>query len=292
MRYGCHSKVGKIRKILIKHPKDAFLSQEVVDSQWKDLNYYGCPDYDKSLEEYEHFVNLLKETIPEIYYLSKNDNTHLDSIYTHDPILVTESGAVLCHMGKEERNGEPLAAGEYLSELGIPMLGAITGKGRLEGGDTVWLDERTLAVGQGYRTNREGIRQLGELTEDCIDALVVVPLPHWRGPDDVLHLMSLISPVDRNLAVVYSRLMPVPFRELLLNRGIKLIEVSEDEYETMGCNILTVAPRRCIMIAGNPRTKQMLEEEGVEVREYIGEEISKKGAGGPTCLTRPILREV
>jgi N-dimethylarginine dimethylaminohydrolase len=152
------------------------------------------------------------------------------------------------------------------------------------------LDENTLVVGQGYRTNGEGIRQIRELTQEFIEDIIVVHLPHWQGPDDVLHLMSFLSPVDHDVALVYSRLMPVPFREFLLNREIKLLEVPDEEYETMACNVLAVAPRTCIMLEGNPRTRRLLEDEGVEVREYKGEEISKKGAGGPTCLTRPLLR--
>ncbi|MGB2990744.1 MAG: arginine deiminase family protein, partial [Candidatus Zixiibacteriota bacterium] len=193
-------------------------------------------------------------------------------------------------MGKEERRGEPSAAGEFLSALGIPMLGAITGEGRLEGGDLIWLDGRTLAVGQGYRTNEDGIRQLRELTAGLVDEFIIVPLPHWRGPEGVFHLMSMISPVDFNLAVVYARLLPVPFRQWLISRGMKLVEVPDSEFQTMGCNILATSPRRCIMLSGNPQTKRMLEDEGVEVSEYVGEEISRKGAGGPTCLTRPLVR--
>jgi arginine deiminase len=145
-------------------------------------------------------------------------------------------------------------------------------------------------VGKGYRTNAEGIRQLRELTKDFIKELVVVPLPHWNGPEDVLHLMSFISPVDQNHALVYSRLMPVPFREWLLEKGKTLIEVPDVEYETMACNVLAVAPGICVMIAGNPRTKQLLVESGMDVWEYSGDEISRKGAGGPTCLTRPLHR--
>jgi len=132
---------------------------------------------------------------------------------------------------------------------------------------------------------------LKEFTRDLVDEFVVVPLPHWKGPDDVMHLMSLISPVDHDLAVVYSRLLPVPFREWLLRRGIQLLEVPDSEYETMGCNVFTVVPRKCIMIAGNPQTKQRLEDKGIEVLEYEGKEISRKGAGGPTCLTRPLQRK-
>jgi len=290
MRFGSQSEVGKIQKILLKHPKDAFISQDNIDAQWKVLNYSGRPDYSKASEEYENFVGLLKKEVSETHYLPKSDKTGLDSVYVHDPVIITRRGAILCNMGKEKRCGEPSACGELLSELGIPILGAITGEGRLEGGDVVWLDERTLAVGLGYRTNEVGIRQLKEFTAALLDEFVVVPLPHWRGPEHVLHLMTLISPVDYDLAVVYSRLLPIPFREWLVNRGVKLLGVPDSEFETMACNVLTTSPRRCIMLSGNHRTKRMLQDEGVEVREYVGEEISRKGAGGPTCLTIPLLR--
>jgi N-dimethylarginine dimethylaminohydrolase len=290
VKFGSQSEVGKIERILLKHPKDAFISQKNTEAQWRRLNYSGCPDYDKVLKEYEYFVELLRKEVSEIHYLPRSDKTGLDSIYVRDALVVTDKGAVLCNMGKKEREGEPKAVGDFLPELGIPILGAITGDGRLEGGDVVWLGERTLAVGLGYRTNEDGIRQLKELTTELVTEFVVVPLPHWRGPSDVLHLMSLISPVDCNLAVVYSRLLPVPFREWLLERGMKLVEVLDSEFETMACNVLAIAPRKCIMLSGNPKTKRMLEDEGVEVFEYEGEEISTKGAGGPTCLTRPLLR--
>ncbi len=291
MKFGCQSEVDQIKSLLLKHPKDAFVGQEYIQSQWKELNYLASPDYDKALKEYDNFVEYLKKSISEIYYLPQNDKKGLDSIYVHDPVIITNKGSILCNMGKEKRRAEPSAAGEFLLELGIPILGSITGEGTLEGGDVVWIDERTLAVGLGYRTNEEGIRQLKELTGDFVDEFIVVPLPHWKGPGDVLHLMSLISPVDHDLAVVYSRLLPVPFREWLLRRGIQLLEVPDSEYETMACNILAVSPRKCVMISGNPQTKQMLKDKGIEIWEYGGEEISKKGAGGPTCLTRPLLRE-
>jgi len=290
MKYCSQSEVGEIRSILVKHPGNAFIAQENIDAQWEELNYFGCPDFNKALKEYEDFINLLAEDVSDIYYLPENDKTGLDSIYTHDPVIITKDGAILCKMGKEKRQGEPAAAGDFLSTLGIPVLGTISGKGQVEGGDVVWLDERALAVGWGYRTNEDGIRQLKKLMEKLVDEFIIVPLPHWRGPGDVLHLMSLISPIDYDLAVVYSRLLPVPFRQKLIERGIKLLEVPDSEYETIACNILTTAPRKCIVLSGNPHTKQLLEKEGVIVREYTGEEISIKGAGGPTCLTRPLLR--
>jgi len=291
MKFGCQSEVDQIKSLLLKHPKDAFMNQEYIQSQWKELNYLASPDYGKALKEYDNFVEYLKKSIPEIYYLPQNDKTGLDSVYVHDSVIITSKGAILCNMGKEKRRAEPSAAGEFLLELGIPILGSISGEGMLESGDVVWIDERTLAVGLGYRTNEEGIRQLKELIRDIIDEFIVVPLPHWKGPGDVLHLMSLLSPIDHDLAVVYSRLLPVPFREWLLRRDIQLLDIPDSEFETMACNILAVSPRKCIMISGNPQTKQMLEDKGIEIWEYGGEEISMKGAGGPTCLTRPLLRE-
>jgi N-dimethylarginine dimethylaminohydrolase len=170
------------------------------------------------------------------------------------------------------------------------VLGAITGEGRLEGGDVVWFDDRTVAVGRGYRTNDEGIRQLRTLVGEAVDEVVVVPLPHWKGAEDVFHLMSILSPIDDDLALVYAPLLPVPFREWLLARGIKFVEVPESEFDSMGCNVLALAPRKCLALAGNPLTRERLEAEGVEVREFVGREISRKGGGGPTCLTRPIVR--
>lgn len=290
MKYGCSSEVGEIKSLMLKHPREAFVKQEKVNEQWMDLNYSDRPDLDKAIEEYENFVDILKRSVPEIHYLPQNENTGLDSIYVHDPVVITGRGAILCRMGKIDREGEPSAVGEFLNGLKIPILGEIISPGKLEGGDVVQFDEKTLAVGQGYRTNAEGIRQVKELTKDFIEELVIVPLPHWKGPQDVLHLMSFISPVKKNCALTYSRLMPVSFREWLLRREMMLIEVPDKEYETMACNVLVVAPGTCIMLDKNPRTRLLLEQAGLEVLEYSGDEISRKGAGGPTCLTRPLYR--
>ena len=290
MKYGCQSEIGKIERLLLKHPREAFISQGNINGQWERLNYSSPPDYERAVEEYERFVELLKEHIPEVHFLPRNDKTGLDSIYVHDAALITIKGAVLCNMGKKLRQQEPAAMGDFIFELDVPILGRITGEGKIEGGDVVWLDERTIIVGRGYRTNDEGIRQLKELLEGIMDEFIVVPLPHWEGPEGVFHLMSFISPLDYDAALVYSRLLPVPFREWLLEKGMKLLEVPDSEYKTMAGNVLALAPRKCLMLSGNPLTKKILEDEGIEVWEYTGEEISRKGAGGPTCLTRPILR--
>ena len=292
MKFGCVSEVGQIERLLLKHPRSAFLGPENIQQQWQGLNYLASPDYEKALKEYENFVRLLKDYVPDINYLPEHKTTGLDSIYVHDSSVMTKNGLILTNMGKKKRAGEPSAVGKFLNEneLDIPIIGSISGEGRLEGGDVVLWDKGTLCVGLGYRTNEEGIRQLREFTKNDIEEVIVVPLPHWKGPSDVLHLMSMISPIDDDLAVVYSRLLPVPFRNWLLGRSVKLIEVPDSEFASMGCNVLALAPRRCVMIEGNPQTRQKLLDEGVEVMEYSGEEISVKGAGGPTCLTRPLQR--
>lgn len=292
MAVGYQSDVGTIKRLVIKHVRDAFVNDQTVERQWRRLNYRGRPDLVEAVREYDRFVSFLEGFGIELHVLPADEKVGLDSLYVRDASIACEKGMILCNMGKSARSTEPDAQARVFRSLGIPICGRVVGEGCVEGGDVVWLDQRTLAVGRGYRTNDEGIRQLKELLGDCVDELIVVPLPHWRGPDDVFHLMSTISPIDHDLALVYSPLMPVPFRETLLSRGIKLVEVPDAEFETMGCNVLTVAPRKCIMLAGNPRTRTRLEDAGAEVSVFEGKEICFKGAGGPTCLTRPVLREV
>ncbi len=280
-----------IRRVLIKSPENAYKNQVNIDSQYQDLNYFGKPDFVRSLEDYESFRSILKKNGVEIHDLPADDITSLDSIYTHDPCLISNSGVILCSMGKTLRKKEPEMISKYFKSLNIPIIGKISPPGKLEGGDIVWINNRTVAVGVGYRSNLEGIAQLKEILSGDVDEIIPVHLPHWTGPSDCLHLMSNISPLDRDLFLVYSKLLPVSFREYLLDRGIKLIEVPDDEYESMGCNVLAISPKKVIMIEGNDMTKKLLETEGVDVSTYPGLEISYKGAGGPTCLTRPFLRE-
>jgi N-dimethylarginine dimethylaminohydrolase len=284
------SEVGTLTRVVLKHARDAFRDDAVIAAQWSELNFTAAPDLRRAIDEYERFAAALTAAGAEAIYLPADPATTLDSIYVRDASVVCARGAILCAMGKRQRTGEPRAQAAAYAAAGVPVVGAIEGAGRLEGGDVIWLDRRTLAVGRGYRTNDEGIRQLRALLGDDVE-VVVVPLPHWRGAGDVMHLMSLISPLDRDLALVYSRLLPVPFRERLLERGIELIEVPDAEFETMGGNVLALAPRRCLMVRGNPRTRAALERAGCDVVEYEGQEISAKGAGGPTCLTRPIARQ-
>ena len=288
--FGCQSMYAPIRRMALKHPQQAFINQENLEAQWQSLSYLGCPDFKNSLAEYEQFISVLDQFDLEIHYVPLDETTSLDSIYVHDPLVISERGAILCRMGKAARAPEPVAAEKYLQAMGVPVIGQITGSGKMEGGDILWVDERTLAVGQGFRTNAEGLRQLRELLHDSVDEIIPVQLPYWTGPQDCLHLLSFISIVDKDLAVVYSRLMPVPFREWLLEREFQLVEVPDEEYDSLGCNVLAAAPRQCVMLNGNPITQKRLEKAGAKVWTYTGRDISFKGTGGPTCLTRPILR--
>ena len=282
--------VDPIKKILLKHPRNSFINQEIIDKQYLELNYSEAPNFNKAILDYEKFVSLLKSFGIELHYLPEDNSTSLDSIYTHDPFIISNNGIIICNMGKKARLAEPNTIEKFFKSIQIPILGKIKAPGTLEGGDVVWIDDKTIAVGEGYRTNKEGIEQLRYLLSDQVETVISVPIPHWNGPQDCLHLMSNLSPIDHNLYLVYSRLLPVSFRKYLLDRNIELIDVPDEEYESMGCNVLTVAPRKAIMISGNSKTKQLLEKNNVEVYTYDGTEISIKGAGGPTCLTRPFLR--
>ncbi len=288
--YGCQSMYAPIQRLLLKHPRQAFVSQANIDMQWQVLNYLDRPDFDNAVREYERFVALLEQFKIEIHFAPPGENVSLDSLYVYDPLVISERGVILGNMGKYARLAEPFAAGKYLAELGVPLLGRIGGEGKLESSDLLWVDERTLAVGQGFRTNAEGLRQLRELLLGVAAEIVPVQLPYWSGPQDCLHLLSLISIVDKDLAVVYSRLLPVQFREWLLERGFQLLEVPDEEFDSFGCSVLALAPRQCIMLNGNPQTLARLEHAGAEVWTITGKEICLKGAGGPTRLTRPILR--
>jgi N-dimethylarginine dimethylaminohydrolase len=277
-----------LTRVLLRPARDGFGDPGRVAAEWRTLNFTAPPDVNGALAQYAAFAALIERAGARVEWLAGPGLT-LDSIYVRDASIVTPQGVVLCYMGKPARQEEPAAQRRRFDELGVTIAGAIEAPGLIEGGDVVWFDAKTVAVGRGYRTNDAGIAQFRELLGGDVD-VVVVPLPHYRGPSDVFHLMSIISPVAEDLAVVYSPLMPVPFREWLVDRGLEFVEVPESEFESMGANVLAVGPRRVVMLAGNPVTEARLEAEGVEVWTYEGSEISLKGGGGPTCLTRPLAR--
>ncbi|MGA3674894.1 dimethylarginine dimethylaminohydrolase family protein [Lysinibacillus agricola] len=286
----CSSMYAPLKHVIVKHPKDAFRSQEHLSDEWKTFNYLSEPNYNEALREYAEFTSILEKYVEKIDYLPESEEVGLDSLYAHDPVKFTPKGAIILKSGKKLRQSEAAVYQTFLQEKGIPIIGELTGDAVADGGDIVWLDDRTLVVGRGYRTNDEAIRQLKDMTADIVDEFIVVQLSHDLGEAECLHLMSFISMVDKDLAVVHSRLMPVFFRQLLIERGIQLVEVPKDEYDALGCNVLALGPRVCMLPNGNPMTKQQLLDAGATVYEYKGNEITVKGTGGPTCLTCPVVR--
>jgi len=285
-----HSEYLKLKSVFLKPASHAFVSEELLMKQWSNLNYLSQPDYKKALDEYKVFEKYLSDEGVEVYHFPMDDSLSIDAVYCRDASIATDFGMILCNMGKSGRVKEPFSQFQMYKATNIPILGSIKSPGTLEGGDVAWLDEKTLAVGHTYRTNEEGIAQLKQLLEPKGVEIIVAELPHYKGKEDVFHLMSILSPIASDLAVVYSPLMPIKFRNELINRGFSFVEVSDEEFISMGCNVLAIAPRKCLMVEGNPNTKALLLKAGCEVLTYKGAEISLKGGGGPTCLTRPLLR--
>lgn len=290
MKFTCQSEYGALQRVFIKSAPDAFVNQATVAQQWQHLNFLSEPDFRKAEKESTLFEAIIRSSGADVTFFPQDSTVSIDSMYCRDASIATDKGMIICNMGKAARLPEPSAAAKVYRELNIPILGEIVAPGTVEGGDVAWLDTKTLAVGRTYRTNEEGIRQLRQLLEPDGIIVMEVQLPHFKGASDVFHLMSIFSPVDKDLAVVYSPLMPIVFREELLRRGYQLVEVTEQEFDTMGCNVLAVSPRNCLMVRGNDITKERLLAAGASVTEYEGSEISYKGGGGPTCLTRPLWR--
>ena len=291
IKYGLNSNVSTLKTVLLKDPKAAFKSQKTIDLQWQNLNFIERPDFKKSIIQYEKFVDILNDNHVQILFIPEDDETSLDSIYTHDPMFMTPNGAVIGNMGKKQRKPETAMMKKYLYETGIPILGEINNGGTLEGGDVIWINDKIAAVGLTYRTNNEGVNQLRKILSSISVELICVDLPHWNGPVDVLHLMSLISPLKEDLFLIYEKLLPVGFLKLLNNLDIKTISIADEDYDTLGCNVLPLSTTKCLITKGNDRTTKIIEQNGIEVIEFQASEICYKGSGGPTCLTRPIYRD-
>ena len=279
--YGCQSMTGDLRRVLVRAPRAEDLRG------WQACGWRAEPDAAAIAREHEVFCSLLEEAGAEVVLAESEADGNPDAIYTYDPALVTGEGALLLHPGKEIRRTEVDAMAEDFERAGVPVAGRLDEPAWAEGGDCCWLDERTLLVGCGYRTNEAGIERLRELLSDV--EVIAYDLPHWHGRGEVMHLMSLISPLAPDLAVVYEPLLPTRLAQLLEQRGVELVPVPDEEFDSMGSNVLALAPRVALAVEGNPRTRERMERAGVEVLTYRGEELSK-GGGGPTCLTRPLLR--
>jgi N-dimethylarginine dimethylaminohydrolase len=272
---------GELRRVLVRRP----LPED--RAAWEAYGWRAAPDIDAARLEHEAFCVLLEDGGAEVV-VSEHDPGNPDAIYTYDPTLVGPEGAVLLYPGKDGRRREPEATASVLEVAGIPVVGRVGRAVTVEGGDTVWLDESTLLVGIGYRTSPEAPEALRGLFPGV--EVISFDLPHWNGAGEVMHLMSFISPLDRDLALVYPRIAPTRLMWLLAERGVEVVAVPDEEFESMGSNVLALGPRRALALEGNDETRRRMEHAGVDVVTYRGDEISRKGDGGPTCLTRPLLR--
>jgi N-dimethylarginine dimethylaminohydrolase len=279
-RYGVRSMSATLRRVLLRRPA---ITGDFSAADWRQ------PDPDLLLRQHEQLGQLLTDLGCEVEVAGAVEDL-VDAVYIRDPGLVTSRGGVLFQMAKPIRKPEPAHLGDALAACGVPVVGQLTGTARTDGGDHIWLDEQTLLSGRSYRTNAEALQQLADILAVEGASLESVDLPHDKGPDHVLHLMSFISPLDDDLALVYPPLAPVRLMQALAERGITVAEVPDDEYPSMACNVLAVAPRVVVMLDGNPATRKSLERHGCQVHVYYGSEVSLKGDGGPTCLTAPLWR--
>lgn len=271
-----------LRRVYVRPPR----SEDA--RAWRAYGWHGEPDPSRAEEEHDALRAELERAGAEVVVGSTPVDGDPDAIYAYDAVLMTDAGAIVLRPGKTGRRGEPRAVAADLLVAGVEVIGTVEPPATAEGGDLFWLDATTLVAGRGYRTNDDGIDALRRLLPG-VDVLAF-DLPHQAGPDACLHLLSLISPLDTDLAVAYLPLLPVRLVQELERRGVHLVEVPDEEFATMGANVLALAPRVGLALEGNPRTRERLGAEGVDVRTYAGEEISRKGDGGPTCLTRPLER--
>ena len=278
--HGCPSMTAPLRRVLVRAPRAEDLRF------WRQYGWRAEPDAAAITREHEALCELLSGAGAEVVLAEEPVPGDPDAIYVFDPAVIADEGAVLLRPGKTSRRPEVEPLGADLARAGVPVAGRLDEPALGEGGDVIRLDERTLLVGLGYRTNEEGLTALQRLTG--LDS-VAFDLPHWHGEAGVMHLLSLLSPLADDLVVAYPPLLPTRLAQLLAARGIEVVAVPDEEFETIGANVLALAPRVALAVEGNPQTRRRLEAAGVEVLVYEAAELSK-GDGGPTCLTCPLLR--
>jgi dimethylargininase len=288
--YGGQTMVGTLRRAMVCAPRAAGWADPERAGRWPDLGYAHAPSAIAAEEAHAAVRRVLFEWGVDLLNLGASPDHSPDAVYTHDASIVTDRGAILLRMGKPTRAAEPAAHADFYRAAGVPILGAIREPGTVEGGDLVWLDAATLLVGRGYRTNAAGIDQLRAILAPSGVEVLPAPLPHFCGPGACLHLMSLLSMLDDGTALADVAWLSVPTVELLQTRGIRLIEIDPAERDTLACNVLAIGGRRLVAMDGNPATQERLRAAGFEVRTFPGDELGVNGGGGPTCLTRPILR--
>lgn len=282
-RYGARSSTADLQEVLVQRPGAAF------GAAFDDpaLGFLRPVDLDRAKREHDGLVDALAGLGVRVHQLGADDAADPDLVYVFDPLLVIDTGAVPLRPGKPNRAAEPAILEGWLNGHGIPTAGRIEAPGTVEAGDTVWLRDGLFVVGRTLRTNDAGACQLAAIVGGDVR---IVDLPYWRGPAELVHLMSVISPISDDLAVVFRPLLPVGLHEWLAELGIRTVDVPEEEYPTLGCNVLAVRPGVVIVADGNAVTRRGLEAAGVEVHAVALGEVGENGSGGVTCLTRPMLR--
>jgi len=282
---------GKLSRVMVCPPGNAGWDISVKVAAWRELGFQHAPDFAVARRQHEILCGLLTESGAEVVRLPATESLTLDAVYAHDASLATDAGLVLMNPAKKNRAAEAQAHASFCGQLGIPVFGEIRLPATSESGDIVWLDSRTLLIGEGYRTNKAGIEQVRALLSSRNVDVLSAPLPYGPGPSACLHLMSLVSMLDEQTILVDLPWLAVETVELLKSRGFQLLEIEYRERDTLACNVLSLGQKRLIAIEENVKTNQRLRDAGFDVRTFPGSEICINGAGGPTCLTRPLLRK-
>jgi N-dimethylarginine dimethylaminohydrolase len=285
-----HSMTGELLRVMVCSPGDAGWEVPSKVAMWRELGFQHAPEFAIAQQQHEMLRQLLGESGATVLNLPGADSLTLDAVYTHDASLPTDSGLLLMNPGKKSRGQEPRVHTDFCKSLGIPVLSEVAEPGISEAGDIVWLDSKTLLIGQGYRTNEAGIEQIRRLLAAKNIEVLSAPLPHGGGPSTCLHLMSLMSMLDEQTILVDLPWLAVETVELLKGRGFRLIEIDDTERDTLACNVLALGKKRLIALEENTKTNRRLSDRGFDVRTFAGSEIAINGGGGPTCLTRPLLR--
>lgn len=290
MHYNGHSMVGQLQRVLVCSPRAAGWDTPGQVSCWRELGFHHAPQFTVAQSQHDELCEQLRQAGAEVVHLPASSQLTLDAVYTHDASLPTDAGLIAMNPGKVNRRAEPEVHRDFSQGIGIPLLGRITPPATSEAGDMVWLDSKTLLVGNGYRTNPAGIAQLRTLLGAQGAEVIAAPLPYGPGPGACLHLMSLISLLDEATALVDLSWLAVETVELLRARGYRFIEIDPAERDSLACNVLSLGRRRLLALAENLKTNENLRQAGFDVRTFHGSELCINGSGGPTCLTRPLLR--
>ncbi len=291
LQFNGHSMVGRLRRVAVCSPRAAGWNQPERVARWRDLGFHHEPDFSKAQAQHDQLCAELVNVGAEVFDLPPAPDLSLDAVYAHDASFATDFGLIVMRPGKPNRLGEGRHHGSVCRRVGIPTLAEVVAPGAIEAGDMLWLDAKTLLIGRSYRTNAAGIAQIRQLLAPRGVEVLSAPLPHGLGPSTCLHLMSLMSMLDERTVLVDSAWLAVETVELLNGRGFDLTGIDPSERETLACNVLALGGKRLVALGENRRTNDHLRQAGFDVRTFAGSELCINGGGGPTCLTRPLLRD-